>query len=49
MTGPSRSVSRAEAMERVPVREYPAPMTFKVRVGSAGLDALPPMVTVVSL
>lgn len=27
------------------MREYPAPMTFNVRKGSVGFDALPPMVT----
>ena len=33
-------------MEVVPVREYPAAITFGVTVGSVGLEALAPMVAV---
>jgi hypothetical protein len=44
MTGPSSSVSNAMAMERVPVREYPAPMTLRDLLGSVGTEAAPPIV-----
>ena len=38
ITGPLRSLLRAICMEEVPVREYPAPMTWTVRDGSVGTE-----------
>ena len=38
ITGPLRSLLRAICMEEVPVREYPAPMTWTVRDESVGTE-----------
>ena len=47
MTGPSRSFSSASCIVIVPVREYPAPMTWSFREGSVGIEGTPPILVAV--